>query len=195
MENIKAILKSKNTTPPGGWRYEQPETGAVLHGSSWSSLIKEVEKHRVQNGIKTAGLEGDIETFLCSILPPSMCQFTQPKKTSKKTVGIRDVADFVNAVKDTLYNGGVVEEEKARKRAEICARCPLNVSIPGCYGCKGIANTVMSLLGSKTHGQEGVIKQCGACGCYLDAKVWVPYKKQPATINEYPPHCWMVNEK
>lgn len=194
----KLRLKHLNTVPSGGWRYEQPETGEVIRSENYVHLIRDVIVHRQRNNIPVATVEDDIHTYLCNVLGPDWCQYKMKSTTqyaTEKKYTIYDVQDFVSAVTQTIKSGGVVSQQEAERRARICAQCPLNKTIAGCYGCKGIANAVMSLIGARAHGQEGKLRQCGGCGCFLDAKVWVPLDAQPRhPDHSYPQHCWMHDQ-
>lgn len=43
----------KTTTPPGGYRYTQPETGVNFHFFTWHQMLEEVGKHRLANALDT----------------------------------------------------------------------------------------------------------------------------------------------
>lgn len=39
------------TTPPGGYRYTQPETGVKFNRMTWQEILKEVSEHRAAEGL------------------------------------------------------------------------------------------------------------------------------------------------
>lgn len=186
-------IKDFSYTPPNGWIFTQKETGFFFQGNTYEDLRKQVVQHRNKYNISNKFIDKQIQTQICENIDPSLCEYTNAIKIGyRKNFNISDVKSFLAAVTNTLKEGGVVSQEEANRRAKICARCPLNKSIGGCYGCGGIANSVFSLIGKRKHGLEGRLKQCKACGCYLDAKVWVPLNAQPKNEqHEYPSHCWM----
>lgn len=55
------------TTPPGGYRYTQPETGAPFNRMTWQALIAEVAEHRKGEGLDlSVGWESRVEEEACT---------------------------------------------------------------------------------------------------------------------------------
>lgn len=144
-------------------------------------------------------LEQQVLESVCKFAP-HVCQYTDgeaPKVIVKKGFTVTDVKAFLKSVEGTIQSGGVVDQETAEERTNICMKCPYNQKLPGCEGCSGIANLVFSVIGARKTANMGHLKQCGVCGCSLKAKVWVPQETIKATAqiqnnaNDFPDWCWV----
>ncbi len=66
------LLKDTRTTPPGGWRYTQPETALEMRGNSLPELIGTVTAHRKYKGLERTfdyEVSIDIQRQICAALP------------------------------------------------------------------------------------------------------------------------------
>jgi GT2 family glycosyltransferase/ADP-heptose:LPS heptosyltransferase len=95
--------------------------------------------------------------------------------------------------------GDPVSKDLAYRRAETCIACPHNQ--PGKVLESGIAEAIREQDGLRrghrlTLSNEGKLKSCDICGCYLKLKVWVPMKHlSPRTrMADFPAHCWLPVE-
>jgi len=63
-------LPNRTQAPPGGWKFEVKETGAVFEGNSLGEVVEMVRKHRAVNGLEQA-LDGEkeIEDAVCERVP------------------------------------------------------------------------------------------------------------------------------
>jgi hypothetical protein len=131
---------------------------------------------------------------------PERCSFSDgavPQAPLKSSFGLKDVKAFIKSVEGTIKGGGVVSQELAEERTNVCMRCPYNTDLPGCSGCAGIANLVFKVIGSRQTANMGRLKQCGICGCSLKAKIWVPQEtiKETAQVqrnmDQFPKWCWV----
>lgn len=185
------------TNPPGGWRYEDPETGTRWTALHFAGLVNEVKA-----GLSKLGrpipidLERIIKNWLCKQYPPNSkpCIIEEElPATVTHAYTLKDVLSFLASVKDSIKEGTASQAE-ATYRAGICKSCPYNVAVQGCYGCAGIASTIYNILGKKTTPFDGYLKQCAICGCDNKTKVWV--KKEILKSNplikgkDFPKHCW-----
>jgi hypothetical protein len=85
--------------------------------------------------------------------------------------------DFLRGMKtlgEFFVKDHVVSQEVAEARALICSRCVLNMSIPGCGSCAGLANAVVAIKGAKTTKHDHLLKSCGICLCANEAQIWLP---------------------
>jgi len=173
-------LREQLVTPPGGWRYEQPETGVVMHGASLNELCRTVATHRINNKLPSGTEFADINEFLCG-MPGADC-FDTEAGADLPPVTVDGVLKALGALA-----GGSTDAKTAGERAAACLACPMRTIIKGCFGCRNILPKITEhLLGKQTFGLE---KQgCKICGCSLAAKVW--YAGQPDNL-EYPPNCWV----
>jgi len=170
-------LRETLITPPGGWRYEQPETGVMVRATTLKELYDRVVVHRKNNGLKMGNVLADIQNFLCK--SGADC-FDTPQGSDMPSVTVNTV---LNALKTMV--GGMVDAGEAGRRAAVCQTCPMNVPIAGCFGCRNIIPTITKhILGKQTFGLEK--RGCKVCGCSLSAKVWF----ESSTPGNYPSWCW-----
>lgn len=95
--------------------------------------------------------------------------------------------------------GDPVSKDVAYARAETCIACPHNQ--PGATMEAGVAEAIREQDALRrghrlTLSNEGKLKSCDRCGCYLKLKVWVPMKHlAPRTrMTDFPPTCWLPRE-
>lgn len=194
-------LKDKNAWLPNTvQRYTDPESGLSVRGQTLGLLVSNMTA-----ALKGAGrpVPDDLEqTILREISKtfPDCCRYINenpPAREIKKNFTTTDVKAFIKAVEGTIKQGGVVSQEEAERRTNICMQCPYNVKIGGCEGCSGIANLVFRVIGARQTKNMGYLNQCGVCGCSLKAKVWVPKETIDATAqiqnnaNDFPDWCWV----
>lgn len=68
-----ALLLDTRTTPPGGWRYVQPETKCEMTSESLEALVAQVVRHRDYKHIEPVGREDvgrDIQRQICARIDP-----------------------------------------------------------------------------------------------------------------------------
>lgn len=183
-------------TPPGGWRYEQPETGYVMRSGSLRGLVALVRAHREGNGLTVGDPEQDIHEWLCA-MHPEICR-RETAIIEKPGIGFSDVQAFVATVTELIKRKGdrsFVGKDEAERRASVCITCPHNKSLPGCGPCKGIASLVT--LNRETS-KDDSLKQCAICGCFLATKVHLDrdlIRETQAKDYVFPDWCWLSKEK
>ncbi|MEI6870652.1 MAG: hypothetical protein WCL08_00080 [Verrucomicrobiota bacterium] len=194
-------LRDQQFTPPGGWRYEEPSTGQAFSAITKRDLVNAVRKHRMSKNIPIGNLELDVEAWLCAKIPAGKCEESSEVPLSvKESWSLSDVRSFAESVAFTLKNGGVVSSGEATRRAEICVSCKLNTTVKGCTGCSGISTFIFSIMGARKTPYDSQMKQCGACGCPLAAKVWITKpdlesrQQVQDAMDTYPAYCWMKQE-
>lgn len=185
-------LNEELLTPPGGWRYEQPETGVVMRATTLKDLVGQVVSHRENNGLKIGNAGQDVVDYLCTKMP-ELCSESQ--QIADRSFSLHDVMAFLRTIKNLMaQGGGMVPLEEAKRRADICVSCPHNKKVAGCYGCQNIAGKVTELLGGRDTGHGDSVKQCAVCGCSIAAKVHFPLevlKQSQAGGYEFPDWCWL----
>lgn len=180
--------------------YEDKEFGIVVKGQTLKLLVTRLTSELQTHGLPVpTDIDQRILEQICQKAPES-CVYSDGNSIptpNKKNFTFNDVKAFLKSVEGTIKGGGVVDQQTAEERTNICMRCPYNTRLPGCEGCAGIANIVFKVIGARTTNNMGSLKQCGVCGCSLKAKVWVPQDtvKQTAqvqnNINDFPDWCWV----
>lgn len=193
------ILQNKDVVPPGGFRYLQTDTGVWLHAPSWGELVKAVKAHRKANSIPFgAELEQEIETQLCSTLPPGHCSYGQDQHRKRaKMIGRPSMKKFMELTRTMIQMSGkeLVPLPTANQHAEICRKCHYNQRPDGCTSC-AMGDLVGLLAGfslPKTE-HDAHLHGCMLCGCSLRAKVHFPADVLARTsqdLEAFPEWCWI----
>jgi hypothetical protein len=186
--------------PPGGWKYLVPETGLQLSSASFQGLATNVRAHLTANKIPIP------ESFL-KWLGNEVCSQNEGMhnicgKTPKKqpagmlaNLSPSSLGRFSRTMMGVVRSRRFVTQDEANRRAEICMGCPLNVTVGGCQGCFSFIHEVRKLLTNIT--TEAKPDFCGACGCDLQLKVWIPndiLNDAETELPEYAPNCWRRDE-
>lgn len=189
MSEIPPLCYPKKTRVPpnGGWIVTWE--GQTVSGGDWWDLVKNCQKLTVANNkIPSVNFPKEVETALCDRVPVSCV----PCTTIKQSVGFAAIVRWVRAMYQFAVNGKfeLVTQEEAERRAEICARCPQQVSTSGCWGCKGIAGMLPAIAGARKTSFDTNLKACGVCGCYNAVAVHLPTNVQGGEDLEFPEWCW-----
>jgi len=190
------IVKDPSVMPPGGWRYVQMETDFEFSASTLRGLVQKVTAHRAANGLPAGDPRAEIEDFVCAQLPLGSedCTHVIEGDYALKThFTMEDVKRFLQAAVSALGSEGLVDSEIAERRASVCAACPLNTSVSGCWRCKGLAEWLFRLIGARTTAHASRLNQCGVCGCAIKAKIWLPQSVARKVSDGYtfPSWCWL----
>lgn len=191
-----ATLRHFSITPPGGWRYVQPETAQRFSADNFRSLCEDVARHRAYKNLPLATIATDIERQLCAALDLEWCR-PEPGETHRP---VRDLTyeltpalalNAMRAVTQFLKTGGhPVPRETAERRAAICRGCPFNQPAKFC-ACSSVYTAVESLI-PRDRRPPG-LDVCTACGCSLAAKVNLPASAIAASLPAdltLPQWCW-----
>lgn len=97
--------------------------------------------------------------------------------------------------------GRIVAQATADARAEVCARCPLNVPEKLFEKLTGAAAKLFrQAIAWKTKAGlrvplEKQLRVCEACGCDLKLKVWSPIEvARQGDLSGLDPKCWILKE-
>lgn len=197
-------LKLPRQTPPGGWKYFQPETMLWFYGDEQGvmEMAERVAAHRrhvnVPRGTVNEAYE-DIITQICERIGPDHCReksgapFFHIKKDLSQNIDNATAMAGSRAFLEFLSSGAqLVDKQEAFRRAEICRRCHLNTKGKGCLSCNGLNKLVQKILPGDR--KEPDLHICAACGCSLQAKVQMPASVIKAADEgrdlAYPSWCW-----
>jgi len=190
------IVRDTTVSPPGGWRYIQPETGFEFTASTLREVVKRVTAHREANGLAIGDPSADIQDFVCAQLPlgsEDCIHVIEGDYAVKTKFTMDDVKRFIQAAVAALGSRGLVDQPEAERRAAICASCPLNTNVKGCWRCRGLAEWLFKLIGARTTAHGSRLNQCGVCGCAIKAKIWLPLDvaQQVSEGYTFPSWCWL----
>lgn len=191
--DLKFCYYNKTKVPPLGW-WVQWE-GQQVRGGDWLDLVDNCQKLTVSLGkVPPPDLAKQIENALCSRLAGNLnCV---PCEKTKQTLGFNAIVRWVRAMYQFAIQSKfeLVSEQEAERRAEICAKCPMQISASGCWGCKGIAGMLPAIAGARKTKYDPQLKACGICGCYNAVSVHLPTDIQQDSNLEFPPHCWKQSQ-
>ena len=190
-------LKRKNMDPPSGWVFPI-ENGFVIKAGHFDKLIREIIRHLEVNGHEIPdNLEDIVENYICTQNPQSICEGDGPKRHFPNS---REIETVTKAIVQVARKGkdAFVSQEEAQKRAEVCAGCPKNINVWGCFLCTGLMKLITKSYGRKTT-VDGYLRACAVCKCVNAAQVHLSKKvlanlptdvdiKDYPEKDEYP--CW-----
>lgn len=200
-------LKMPNTTPPGGWRYFQPETRLWFNGDDqgYEDMVERIAHHRQYRKIQRQSLKEtaeDVQNQICERLGPEHCRdmpsgsfwlkndYSAGLSASSVLAGSKAFIDFLTEGTEQ------VPLEQVKQRAEICRGCHLNTPLQGCGSCSTLMQMTAKIL-PKERRLEG-LQTCAACGCGLQLKVNATMetisKADEGRNLTYPTHCWVTKE-
>jgi hypothetical protein len=173
-----ALLKRRNTAPPGGFTYLQTETQFTMKGENEDQLIDFVIAHRQYRNLAPTDRESvrkEIERQICTRLGYGDCKpegKNDPwvaQDGTKPVIGMTQMIAFSKAAMAFVASGGeLAPMEEVNRRAAICLRCPLNQPVSGC-SC-GIFYKAIAAAVPQSRTIDG-LNLCMACSCSLVAKV------------------------
>ena len=119
-----------------------------------------------------------------------------PGDVETMTISLSTVISFMQFLKRRGFDTSVVSTQEADRRAAICRACPKSGVIVGCSKCKDAVERVIKppphrLDFGQKYGKE--VQGCTACGCYLAAKCWIPYRYLHPELpkHQWWDQCWM----
>lgn len=188
-------LASLHHIPPGGWKYRQAESGMEIFGGDYFDLKEKVRKHRHINNFFTQELDNDIQTQICTRLPPAArAHFCKPcTQIATRSIDLEDVRHFLVTAASWVRKPEFVSQAEADRRAEICAGCPHNVAISGCSPCRGLVKWTFEVVGHKRTPFDYRLGACEVCGCSNQAQIHMPLealKKGITAKMAFPDFCW-----
>lgn len=186
-------LKLRNVTPPGGYRYVDPDTQYPFVAGFLSDLVDKVKAHRRGNKLSIpADLSERIEDWMCRSMPDGVCVSTDTNSSWRGSK--RLVEDTINRTVGAFRHSRVVNEQTANERAEICIACSHNVRTPGCSSCRGVNRITKELAGGRWTKADSRLHSCERTGTLL--RVMVHYGTTPIKANvdvriPKPRNCWL----
>lgn len=177
-----ALLKFSSEIPPGGLKYLQKETRAMIVGDSPNNIVDLVIAHRRYKKLEPTDRETvwlEIQRQICSRLSERQCYAEGaedewvPIKEQETAVDYSMIVGFSRAAIEWIGSGReVVSEKEAQRRASICFTCPLNQRSEGCLPCSILYGMIEKAI--PKHRQIEGLEICSSCKCSLKAKVHLP---------------------
>jgi hypothetical protein len=180
-----------------------------MTGITFPALVKKVSQHRTNQNYLMVGegfntLGDEIEAQICARMSP-IDQVANCDSALRPVTQIHwtQVITFLQTLVAWFKTGfALVPQEEAERRAAICAKCPYNVGLSGCGGCKTAVSVMRASLLKASTSQDAGLQACGVCGCDNPTQVHVPLDVLRAGKADLPypaSWCWKakggVNER
>jgi hypothetical protein len=200
-------LKMPNVTPPGGWRYFQPETRLWFSGDDqgFEDMLEKIASHRSFRKLARTSLievKEDVHKQMCERLGPEHCRDFPDgafylRQNYAANMSLSTVLAGSKAIMDFLIHGvDQVPLEQVKQRAGVCLSCHLNTPMTGCGTCSSLGKTIAKILPGER--QSSQLNACAACGCSLQLKVNATIETIKNADDgrdiQYPDHCWVKKE-
>ena len=173
-------LRQKNKTPPGGWRYTDPDTGFYFDErySSLLELVGRVKQYRLFNELAPIpNLSLVIEDWLCCQDRDRMDIHCREVKIVSRT--LRQYLKGAQASAKMIAAGekAYVSQQVADARAEMCVGCRSNKKNNKHSRLERYTDKyVESMVGNRKTSFDDKLFSCEVCSCPLRAKVHVSHK-------------------
>jgi len=190
-------VREKQTTPHGGWRYKQRESGKLITATSLPNLVAAVREHRIANDYPIQmDMEVEVEEGVCKEVPEA-CH-DKPRDLIPQRLTIANVVAFTMTLGESILKGNPrVEQDEADRRAVLCVGCPANVQAEGCGGCNSarLDDVIGKITRTGKTKYDNKLESCKYCGCLNRAQVWFPLEIlqnhiKPEIREALPAHCW-----
>jgi hypothetical protein len=185
-------------TPPGKWRWRDPETGKAFFAFDASGVVRSVMSFLKNNG--RPATEEEVEDQICQQagLGPPYCRGSKTVKIAGVT--LETVGRFFDTVKNWMASGmRMAPMEQVEARAKVCSTCPRNLPMGGCVDCIPELATVKAqdwvVPEDRRPELQPRLHNCQQCGCRLALKVQFATEAYKDDTAEYPEWCWMVKER
>ena len=198
---MKLRLSNRFIIPYGGlFVVNRPDLGVVGRGLQFHNLVESARAWRVANSMPIGvAFEEEVEQAAC-LTYPAECESAEGKLIRPRNLQLSDVVIGTKTMlRFKLAGSHLVSNEEAVRRAEICSKCPYNVTFSKpCSGlCSQLKDLVSDIIGHHGTPYDAQLKSCGICHCFLQAAVWIPNAiGVPSLPNEQKeqfemiPHCW-----
>jgi hypothetical protein len=182
-------LHNRAETPPGGYKYTQPETGVTFTHYAYDAFMTAIMEHRLGNNIP---LDTDwrekIGEQMCKERLPDWKAFCKPcKDTPTRAFSLEAARSFLKFAGTWIACGfQYVDQATADDRAKTCAGCPKNIhAAPSCGACwNSVLESVAKLRGKRDTEYTDRLGSCSLCSCQLNLAIWMPLEQQQSSLSE-----------
>lgn len=211
MAKIDFTIPDLATSPPGGFEWTEPSTGAKFKHYDWIAFSDQVREHRLGNNIPMSpSWQEELVDQLCkqnAVRWQGVCRRAKEGQVYRK-LDFGAAMSFGNLIRKWFKSWAsgepaFVPQEEAERRASICAGCPNNREITfSCGACMNAVLAVIALIVGKRKTEYDIrLGACLICSCALKPAVHVPLDIQHAGLTEdikeefkQVPWCWKKME-
>ena len=168
-------LKPSNVCPPDKYTWRFPQDGYLAHSYNRNAWYEDIDKHYKDNNyVQPENWKEIADNDLCRRLSGEWCEGGGPHSFVNTRFTLNDFLRGTKVLASFALSGNVVAQDVAEQRALRCSRCPVNVKVPGCSSCTGMANAVAEAKGKGTTKYDHLLQACAVCHCSNEVQVWVP---------------------
>lgn len=179
-----------NLHPKDGYFFVESD-GARIRGTSWGGVIARVRAYRARNHLAPGDPETEVHAQAC-IRNPNLCSSVDAATIqARKVVSLKGrMLSWLNFIRKNRDKEPLnfVSAEEQKRRADICAHCPMNTPLKeGCSACRmALAEIRLNVIGHRP--VDGRINGCLVTGEDLVSSVWI----DQATLDlpTAPQACW-----
>lgn len=181
---------NRNMYPRDG-HYFKEQDGVRIGADSWAGVIKRVANYRARAGYPPGNPEEEVMAQACDHNPGICTDENQAYKVEvvraslKNRVLIWLLQMRTRKEKESI---GIVVEQDARNRAQVCATCPRNQSLPeGCSTCRqAVEESRRQLIGSRF--TDARVNSCDVLGEEINTSMHLDLVRiEHPGLPEY---CW-----
>ncbi len=190
-------LKSLNITPPGEFRFKDPDSGFEMKEGTFYELTRTVSIHRRNNNFRPLS-EAEIEDAVCQRLTPAaQAEYCAEGARIPTFVPWTDVFSFLRTASAWLLSGAkTVPQAEAERRASICAGCPYNRGLSGgCAACSNAVNSLRRELLHKSTSVDAKLEACAICNCDNKTLAHIPIKTLETVPHDFSLASWCWRNK
>lgn len=197
---MRMQLLSYREVPPDGYRWTCSQTGVQIRNWDAVEWVGKAKRHLQSNNLPVPiDLQAQMEDQLCQLLPPGWCAYDDPNRPRVDTrLSWVDVEVASKTFIDWAEQGRpLVDQPEAERRANICARCYMNVRAQGCgKSCRALIRKLTGLFLNRKTSVDDQLNTCAACKC--DMRVKCHFSLDLIESNDsrdlqqlYPDFCWL----
>ena len=192
-------LLRPSVTPPGHFRYVDPNTGHVTRAPNLVQVVSAAIAHRKANKLEIPDHFAEvIQDWLCRQIPNGMCvdEHGRPSKGMYRRSAESSVrATMALSKLGKRLGHALVSQPAATSRAAVCIQCSLNVPLAGCLGCRGVKSILEELKRGKGTEHDSELLGCGITGALNPIQVYIGMNTLteafPNDLKRCPAECWM----
>lgn len=185
------IRVNLNLYPRDGYYFKDSD-GTVLRGQNWRQVAKKVVEYRKLAKLPPGNPDVEIAEQACA-RQPNLCHNVTKvvpinKALSLKSRVLKWLTQFRNLANSPQKLEYVTESE-AKSRAEVCARCPMNVPLgpSSCSACKqAVTELRKGIIGPRK--VDGRLNACNILG--VDLSTAMHLDEIRLDNGDLPAHCW-----
>lgn len=167
-------LSKKDVTPPGGWHYREPD-GTFFKAGTFGDLLRVVTEDRVAKMLPVENIASEVEEWICRETN-AKCKVVAPASIQGPVeIEAGDAWRFMKTAAAWIKKRGVVSQEEADRRAEICAGCRYQGEPPvNCWGCSQLFALIHEAIGERRTRFDEQLRFCSVCKCNNKIQAWTP---------------------